>query len=119
MAKLNILKEEPLSLTEAKSILAKIKERDKELGFRAAKTEDYLNQFARLSEKQNAELYKKIEGLQIPRLKDGHIKKIISLLPKTVDDLKLVLQGYTLTLKEESLKKIMETLTEADVLKQA
>ncbi len=117
MAKLNILKEDPVSLAEAKTILAKIKVRDGELGFRATKTEDYLNQFVKLSEKQDEELYKKIDSLQIPRLKDAHIKKIISLLPKTMDDLKLILQGYTLTLKEESLKKIIETLEEAGVLK--
>lgn len=112
MSKPAIIKEEPLSLFEVRAALEKIKARDKELGFRALKTEDYLTQFVKLSEKQAAELEKKFSSLNIPRLKDLHIKKIVSILPRTLEDLKVVLQGYTLTLKDDALNKIMGVLHE-------
>ncbi len=117
MAKPTILNEEPMSLAEVKSELEKIKTRDREIGFRAGKTEDYLNQFAGLPLKQSQELAKKIDDLKIPRLKEMHIKKIISILPKTVEDLKLVLQGYTITIKEDALKKIINLLEESGVFR--
>ncbi len=112
MSKPTIIKEEPMSLFEVKAALEKVKARDKELGFRAIKTEDYLNQFVKLSEKQAAEVEKKISSLDIPRLKDIQIKKIVSMLPKTLEELRVVLQGYTLTLKDDALNKIMVALQE-------
>lgn len=117
MAKPTILNETPMSLSEVRTELDKIKKRDSELGFRAGKTEDYLNQFAQLSDKQAGELGKKIEALKIPRLKDIHIKKIVSLLPKTVEGLKLILQGYTITVKDEAVKKIIKVLEDSGALK--
>jgi len=51
-----------------------------------------------------------LEDLKIPRLKDTHITKIIDILPTTLEDLKAVLQGYSLTVNNENLNKIVETV---------
>ena len=48
--------------------------------------------------------------LNISRLKDKHINKIVDLLPNDVDDLKSILSGENLTLKQEDLTKIVETI---------
>lgn len=117
MVKPTIIKEEAMSLVDVRAELNKIKKRDEELGFRAGKTEDYLNHFVKLSEKQAQELTKKLEGLKIPRLKDIHIKKIIGILPKTAEELKVLLQGYTLTVKEDAIKKIVKVLEDSGTLK--
>ncbi|MBW2980741.1 hypothetical protein KY360_04975 [Candidatus Woesearchaeota archaeon] len=103
-----ILNEIPVSMAQLKEELERIKKRDKELNFRAAKTEDYLNQVVTL--KNSEELFKKLTALNIPRLKEQHVHKIIDVLPTTVDDLKVVLQGYTLTVNNPNLKKIVETI---------
>lgn len=97
-----------MGICKLKEELEKIKKRDKELNFRAARTEEYLQHFATL--KDSEELHKKIEVLDIPRLKEQHIVKIVDILPKTVDELKAVLQGYTITLNNENLKKIVEVI---------
>ena len=55
---------------------------------------------------------------KIPRLKEIHIKKIVSLLPKTIEGLKLILQGYTITVKDEAVKKILKVLEDSGVLKE-
>lgn len=108
-----IITETGITLSEAKADLARIKTRDKELSFRATKTEEYLNQFAPLEEKKARELTKKIESLTIPRLKDTHICKIVDVMPNTLIEIKAVLQGYTITVKDENLKKILDLLQEA------
>lgn len=104
---LSIIEETPISSTELKAELAKIKKKEGELNFRANKTEDYLNQFAKLSTKKEKELKEKIVALEIPRIKDIHIIKLLDVLPKTEADAKVVLENYPITVSKENLKKIV------------
>ncbi len=110
MSKAEILEKIPVSLVELKSELNAIEKRDGELGFRAGKTKEYLNSFSTLSKSAYADLKKKIEDLQIPRLKEDHIVKILDVLPKSVDELSVVLQGYSLTVSKENMKNIVDIL---------
>ncbi|MBS3097558.1 hypothetical protein J4209_02060 [Candidatus Woesearchaeota archaeon] len=105
---MEIMSETPINMAQLKEELAKIKKRDKELNFRATKTEEYLNQFVTL--KNPNELVEKLTKLDIPRLKENHINKIVDTLPATVKDLKVILHGYTLTVNNENLKKIADTV---------
>ena len=50
--------------------------------------------------------------LSIPRLKEQHMHKIMDIMPTTLNELKVVLQGYTITLNNESMKKIIDAITE-------
>jgi len=108
MAEKNTINETPISMYELKKELEKIKKRDKELNFRATKTEEYLQQI--VSFKKPDELCGKLSKLKIPRLKEQHIKKIIEILPTQVSDLNVVLQGYTLTVNNENSKKIVDAV---------
>ena len=108
MADVKILSEKAIDISELKRELEKIKKRDKELNFRATKTEEYLQHFAVL--KNSEELFKRIEGLKIPRLKEQHIAKIIDVLPKNAEDLKSVLKAYPITVNSDNLKKIGDTV---------
>ena len=105
MAKPVILNEEPITMANLKEELKSIKERDKELNFRA-------NKFVELDAKKADELKKKLEGLKISRLKPEMITKIIDLLPKTVDKLKVILQGYVITIGKEDSKKIVKVVND-------
>ena len=107
-----ILNEEPMSIAEVKDVLVKIKERDGELTFRANKTEEYVGQFAILDKKKSAELTEKLTKLNIPRLKEMHIKKIADIMPETVNDVKVLIQGYTVTVKAEHVQKIAAVVAE-------
>ena len=108
MAHAKIIAEEPITMDQLKGELASIKTRDKELGYRSAKSEEYLSHFTKV--KDTEDILKKIDKLQIPRLKTNHVVKIIDLMPKTVDDVKLILQAYTLTVNNDNVKKILEVL---------
>ena len=46
----------------------------------------------------------------ILRLKEVHIQKLIDVLPTAEEDVNVVLQGYTLNLKKDDMKKIAEAI---------
>jgi len=97
-------------MSEMKEELEKIKNRDGELNFRANKTEEYLQQLELTDSKKIEELRKKINGLKVPRLKEEHITKILDLMPKTAEEMKGILQGYTLSVTQENMKKIISAI---------
>ena len=113
----NIVKETPIGLSEIKSELSKIKKRDEELGTRSARMEDYINQFNTLSKEEYGKLVEELKKLDIPRLRDTYIIKIADIIPETIDDIKIILQGYTLTVTNDNLKKIVG-VTSKFVIKQ-
>jgi DNA-directed RNA polymerase subunit F len=108
---LEILSETPVNAYELKEELSKIKKRDKELNFRAQKTEEHLAQVA--TYKEADKLFDKINKLGISRLREQHIHKIIDVMPTTVKDLKIVLQGYTVSVSQENMKKIADIVSKA------
>ena len=110
MSDMQIISETPINIYTLKKELEKIKKRDNELNFRAARTEEYLGQISSI--KNADELFKKLMDLNIPRLREQQIHKIIDIAPTTVNELKVVLQGYTVSLSNESMKKVVDTIAE-------
>ncbi|TKJ17897.1 hypothetical protein CEE44_05245 [Candidatus Woesearchaeota archaeon B3_Woes] len=108
MVKPEIIQDTPISMAELKEEINKIKKKEGKLNFRAEKTEEYLNQFTILSSKKEQELKEKLEKLKIPRLKEEHIIKIVDLVPGSAEEVKGILQGYTVTVTNENFKKIAE-----------
>lgn len=103
--------EEPITMIDVKKRLDAIKKQDEELNFRAQKTYDYLNENVQIkTEKKAKEIYQKIEDLNIPRLKPMHIIKMIDTMPISSDELKSIISGYTLTITNDNLKKIISAL---------
>lgn len=109
MGEITVISEKPLTMAELKEKLAKIEKRDKELNFRANKTKEYLANFT-AKEKNIAALKKRLETLEIARMKERHIAKLIDLNPKDADSIKVILSGESLTLKEEDYAKIVDAL---------
>jgi DNA-directed RNA polymerase subunit F len=107
-----VVSESATNAAEVKKMLESIKERDKELGFRAQRTLDHLESIGTLSQKKAKELETALAKLEIPRMKESHIHKLIDVLPKTADEVKLILQGYALTVTNENCKKIADTIAE-------
>jgi len=103
-----VLSETPISSYQLKEELEKIKKRDGELNFRAAKTEEHLTNIS--ASKNQDQIFEKINKLNISRLRLQHIYKIIDLMPTSVKDLKVIMQGYTISLNNDNLKKIVDIL---------
>lgn len=107
------ISEKPITMAELKEELKKIRKRDSALNFRAEQTEDYLNNFTTLGEKEAKALAKKLEDLAVPRMKADHIIKLIDICPINSEEVKMVLQGYALTVTKENIKKIADTIVES------
>ncbi|MBI3031887.1 hypothetical protein HYY69_00255 [Candidatus Woesearchaeota archaeon] len=106
MTKPNILEENSLNMIVVRKTLEKIKKRDTELNFRMQKTEEYLQNVTKLSNKDYETLLKELEGLNVPRFKEIHLNKIVDLLPKTPELVKLLFQGQTISISDDNAKKI-------------
>ena len=103
-----ITSEEPINAYQLKEELAKIKKRDGELNFRAQKTEEHLA--ATATHKDAPKLFDALEKLKIARLRENLIHKIVDIMPATVNDLKVLLQGYTVSISQENMKKIVDVV---------
>jgi len=112
MPTIKVLEEKPLSMADLKEELKEIKKRDEEFSFRAAKVAEQLDTVKVVKPKEAEEIYKAIEKLSVPRLKDMHIFKIIDLMPSDMTQLKNIIQGYSLTVTNENLNKILEIIQE-------
>ena len=99
-----ILKEEFVPITKVKEILDKIKDKNYEqkLAYEHAK------KFSKLDVKKAEALIKELSELQMRKLKDDQIVKIVDLMPKDVEDLKVILAKSQIPFKDEELNKIME-----------
>ena len=104
-----ILEKEPVTLAELKEVLEKS---ERELDYRGKKVKSYLETFTKLSPKKAKELKKKLEELNIARLKKEMIVKIIDFLPRTREELKTILYGFGVTLTKEQLEEIIKVVAE-------
>lgn len=110
MASIKLIQETSISLPEIKEKLHEVEARDKELSFRANKVKDYLNKLVRLDKKTATELKQKLISLDIPRLKDRQIIKIIDVLPEDLEELRAVFTGEVTTITQENMEKILEAV---------
>ncbi len=101
------VEEKHLSLVDVKIALEKIQERDGELNYLSNKAKEYLDAFAELSPKEKDILVKSLIDLNIIRLKEEHIMKIVDFLPKTIEDLRVVLQAYPLSMPKKDQESIV------------
>jgi len=112
MSTIEVVEKKSVSMASLKEELAEIKKRDGELSFRGQKTEEYLAEFHLIKAKKAEELFGKISDLAIPRLKDTHVNKIVDLLPKSVAELKVILQGYAVPVTNDNMKKVVDIVAE-------
>lgn len=107
-----IVSQTPVTLPELKSEVEKIKQRDTEPSIRVTRMEDYLSAFVKISPEQGKELQATLTKLSINRLKEEHIVKLVELLPKTANELKVIMQGYAVSLTSDASSKIVDTINE-------
>ena len=112
MASFNIINEKPVTMAEVKDELSKIQKKSGDLNFRANKTYAYLQEYSKLSTKKAKELFSALVALEIPRLKEEHIVKIVDTMPKHAEEVKALLTGYTITVTNDNAKKISDKVSE-------
>ncbi|MBI2572553.1 hypothetical protein HYV86_01725 [Candidatus Woesearchaeota archaeon] len=107
------IEEKPASISEVKEILAVVEDRDAALGYRATRTKDFIEGLSLvLSSKKRETMQEKLVGLNLTRLREEHIIKIIDFCPTTVGDLKTVLQAYPLSMSKTDQEAIVQVVKE-------
>tara|TARA_Y100000310_G_C20226506_1_gene598194 strand:- start:57 stop:395 length:339 start_codon:yes stop_codon:yes gene_type:complete len=110
MGEFEIIEEAPINLVTIKEKLAIIEKERGELSFRAEKTKAYLETFCQIDKKEINSIREAIINLNIPRLKERQITKIVDVCPKDLDSIKLLFSGEILTISEEDMKKIIDVI---------
>jgi len=105
-----LVDQKSLALSEVKDILQDAEKRDGQLNYLSTKSKEYLEAFVPLSSSKKEELVKKLNDLGVTRLREEIIAKIADFLPKTPNDLKTVLQAYTVTLSKKDQDSILEVV---------
>ena len=94
---------EPLSMAEVIEYAKKDNENKKEIiGF--------IKKFAQLKPTQAKELKKKLQELDLIKLNERHIVKLIDFLPTDNEDINKIIADANLN--EDEIKKILETIKE-------
>lgn len=112
MANPQVVEEVPLNIVEVKELLKKIKERDTELNFRAQKTTEYLDAINTIKPKSAKELKEKLTELEIPRVKEVQIQKIIEIMPLTAEGVKTIFTGFNISVTADNIKKVVSLVNE-------
>lgn len=98
-----IIKQETLSIAEAKGYLDKKEEKDAEVNA-------FIEKFVKLSPEQAKDMREKLSDVSDIKIKPEHISKIIDILPEDVEDLNKILTEVSLD--EDETKKILNIIEE-------
>jgi len=104
--------ETPLALADVKSILESVEKRDDSLNFLSNKAKEHQEIFVTLPHAKKDELYAALTGLSLTRLKEEHYCKIIDFLPQTIEELKVIMQSYPLSLSKKDQESIVAAVTQ-------
>ena len=106
------VEEKPLSLSDVQATIQAVEKRDTTLNLLSTRCKEYLDEVVVLSAAKKEQFYKKLLDLKLIRLKEEHFAKIIDFSPKTVNDLKIVLQAYPLSLPKKDQEAIIAVVQE-------
>ena len=94
---------EPLSMNEVVGYIKNVEDSETDIiGF--------TKKFIKLTQKETKELRKKLEGLELIKVKPEHIVKIIDLTPENTEELNKIFTDVSLD--EDETKKILEKVKE-------
>ena len=110
MSEIEIIKQEPYTLSEVKTELEQIQKKKKELNYRSTKVQEYINLFPVCKTEDVKTAKQEILGLEIGRLKEKQIAKLLDILPETEEEIKITLSGENITVKPEDARRIAEVI---------
>ncbi|MFW5704500.1 MAG: hypothetical protein ACOCXG_01535 [Nanoarchaeota archaeon] len=109
MSNYKILSKEEISNPEVLDAI-NAKEKERELTYREGKVQDYLNANKGLDLKTFKKAVEEITSLEIPRLENSHILKIVELMPVNGTELRAIVSHSGTILVDENVTKILDVL---------
>ncbi|OIO40356.1 hypothetical protein CO154_01500 [Candidatus Pacearchaeota archaeon CG_4_9_14_3_um_filter_31_7] len=108
-----IIKEsKPISMIEADSILEKKKESKEE---KIKEVRRYIKKFVRIKKEDAVKIREELSKLDIIKLNDTHITKILDLVPMDAEDLRKIFANEAISLNQEEINKILNVTSKIKV----
>jgi len=101
-----IIEERPVSLATVKKVLA-ARAKEGEATYEQRQTTEYVKEFAKTAHKPTEEAVDKIIELGVDR---RQAVKIVDMMPKDRDDLKLIFSKVHYSIKDETAEKVLEII---------
>ena len=109
MSNYELISTEPVSNAIAGDIIKK-KAKEQELTYREDKVQEYLKKYQKLSKTEYEKAKKELEALEIPRLDDSHLIKILDIMPINGTELRAIVSHSGTVLVDENVEKILGVL---------
>lgn len=104
---MKIIKKIPISLGEIKEIIGQKQEGE---GKKIEMLREYINKFSKLNSVEAKKLREELRALNIAKLDEEHLVKIIDLLPIDADDIRKIFYGSPISLNQNEIQKILEII---------
>ncbi len=99
-----VIKETFIPIAKVKEILKQVKDKtyEQKLAY------EHVKKFSKINLEKAEKLIKELLELEMRKLKEHQIVKIVDLMPKDVEELKVILEKSQLPFKDDELEKIIE-----------
>ena len=104
-----VISKEPVAGAEVLAVISK-KAKDTELTYREEKTQEYLKNFSKLSLKDFEKAKAELIALELPRIEDEQIVKILELMPSNGTELRAIVSHSGVVLVDENVTKTLDVL---------
>lgn len=110
MADYEIINSESISTSEVVNLIEE-KAKSDELTYREEKTLEHLKKVSQIDFQNTQKLIEEITALEIPRLGNEQIIKIIEIMPKSGTELRAIVSNTGIVLVDDNAKKILDTIS--------
>lgn len=101
---MEVLEEKYVSWHDAKKIMEK-KAKDAELGYEQKNALEHLKKFSKLNDKDANAMREELE--KAGNLKDRHIIAVMNMMPKDMDELRVLFANEVVSISEDQKKQIL------------
>jgi DNA-directed RNA polymerase subunit F len=102
---MKVLETKPITMAQAKNIMVK-REKERELGYEQKTALEHLKKFSKLSAKDANKLLEEVSS--VFRMSPQTAAKIVNLMPKNADEIRMIFAREKFSLKEDEINKILE-----------
>ena len=106
MIEYDVIEETPITIAEAKEVMKKVSV--KEQTFEQKHAKENAKKMSKLSAKEAESMKKELAALNMRKLKDDNIIKIIDIMPKTPEEIGVVLLGSKTLFNKDETESILE-----------
>lgn len=109
MSNYDLIEKQAISYSEVSAIIDE-KAKSRELTYREDKIKEYLKNFSKLNLKKYNDAKKELLALNIARLEEEHIVKVLDIMPKNGTELRAIVSHSGTVLVDQSVTSILDVL---------